>query len=96
MMASIYHRRIIIHGDKSVYMWDDFPLWLHDKNEEGNLKELQTLTIVNHFLPPRLSWPDRVVPALAMLASCGVHNEKNGAVSHNGSLNSIFCFISHT
>lgn len=50
MMAGIYHRRIIIHGDKSVYMWADFPLRLHDnRNDEDKLQGLQTLTTVNHF-----------------------------------------------
>lgn len=35
-------------------------------------------------------------PHLPLLASRRAHNEKNGAVSHIASANSIFCFISHT
>lgn len=66
------------------------------KTDEDKLQGLQTLTTVNHFYSPRPSWPDHAVAAHAMPASSGVHYEKNGAVSHAGSLNSIFCFISHT
>lgn len=78
---------IITHDDKVLYMWTDCMEATKGKDEDKHYQLLIVFTLV---------LPHCAMAARTILASSGAHNKKSGAVSHIGSLNNIFCLISHT